>query len=85
MRRATANAQRSWRSASPGLRLLAFGASPLAEDLCKLAERFTPAPLVAPQVGPHDVQRLGYSGGTTGKPKSPGQCAAHGTRRRLRS
>lgn len=55
---------------APGLRLVAFGQSPLAEDLCKLAERFTPARLIAPQVGPHDVMRLGYSGGTTGKPKA---------------
>ena len=55
---------------TPGLRLVAFGASAIAEDICKLAERFTPARLVAPRVGPHDVQRLGYSGGTTGKPKS---------------
>ena len=54
----------------PGLRLAALGESPLAEDLCKLAERFAPAPLIAPQVGPHDVVRLGYSGGTTGKPKA---------------
>lgn len=54
----------------PGLRLLSFGPSPLGEDLCKLAQRFTPAPLVAPKVGPHDVVRLGYSGGTTGKPKA---------------
>ena len=42
----------------------------LPKIMCKLAERFTPARLVAPRVGPHDVQRLGYSGGTTGKPKS---------------
>jgi fatty-acyl-CoA synthase len=55
---------------APGLRLVAFGQSPLAEDLSKLAERFIPARLVAPKVGPHDVMRLGYSGGTTGKPKA---------------
>jgi fatty-acyl-CoA synthase len=54
----------------PGLRLAAFGASPLAEDLCKLAESCKPERLVAPEVGPSDVMRLGYSGGTTGKPKS---------------
>jgi len=54
----------------PTLRLIAFGASAIAENLCTLAERFAPAKLVAPRVGPHDVQRLGYSGGTTGKPKS---------------
>ncbi len=55
---------------APGLRLLAFGPSPLAEDLCQLAGQCTPTPLVAPKVGPHDVIRLGYSGGTTGKPKA---------------
>lgn len=54
---------------APGLRLLAFGESDLAEDISALAQGFTPAPLVAAQVGPHDVLRLGYSGGTTGKPK----------------
>ena len=56
--------------AAPALRLLALGASPLGPDLCALAQGFTPAPLVAPVVGPHDVMRLGYSGGTTGKPKA---------------
>jgi fatty-acyl-CoA synthase len=55
---------------APGLRLMAFGQSSLADDLCMLAERFTPVPLVAPKVQPTDVVRLGYSGGTTGKPKS---------------
>jgi len=55
---------------SPGMRLAAFGSSPLAEDLCKRAASFKPAALVAPKVGPSDVMRLGYSGGTTGKPKS---------------
>jgi fatty-acyl-CoA synthase len=54
----------------PGLRLLALGDCAFAEDLCRLAEGFTPKRLVAPQVGPHDIQRLGYSGGTTGKPKA---------------
>jgi fatty-acyl-CoA synthase len=55
---------------SPDLRLVAFGPSPLAEDLCKLAEGFKPERLVAPKVGPSGIMRLGYSGGTTGKPKS---------------
>jgi fatty-acyl-CoA synthase len=55
---------------SPGLRLAALGTSSLAQDLCKLAEGFNPRRLVAPIVGPSDVMRLGYSGGTTGKPKS---------------
>jgi fatty-acyl-CoA synthase len=54
----------------PSLQLVAMGASPLAPDVCALAEGFTAAPLVAPRVGPHDIQRLGYSGGTTGKPKA---------------
>ena len=54
----------------PSLRLLAMGDSPLAEDVCRLAAVFNPEPLVAPRVGPHDIQRLGYSGGTTGKPKA---------------
>lgn len=55
---------------SPGLRLLAFGSNALVEDLVARADKLTPVPLVAPRVGPHDVLRLGYSGGTTGKPKS---------------
>jgi len=55
---------------APGLRLFAFGPSPLGADLCALAAGCTPAPLVAPKVGPSDVMRMGYSGGTTGKPKA---------------
>jgi fatty-acyl-CoA synthase len=55
---------------APGLTLIAFGASPAAEDLCKLAARFTPAPLVAPKVDGSSISRLSYSGGTTGKPKA---------------
>ncbi|TAL03873.1 MAG: acyl-CoA synthetase, partial [Rhodospirillaceae bacterium] len=55
---------------SSRVRLMAFGKSPLAEDICELAKSFAPAKLVAPKVGPSDVMRLGYSGGTTGKPKS---------------
>ena len=54
----------------PGLRLVAFGRSPLGDDLCELAQGFAPQRLVPPVVGPADVTRLGYSGGTTGKPKS---------------
>jgi fatty-acyl-CoA synthase len=54
----------------PGLRLLSFGEHAQADDLCARAESFTPKKLVPPKVGPHDVQRLGYSGGTTGKPKA---------------
>lgn len=55
---------------APGLRLLAFGKSPMAEDLAELATRFSPRPLIAPVVDGDDVMRLGYSGGTTGKPKA---------------
>lgn len=55
---------------APGLRLLSFGAQDGADDLCARADTFAPRKLVAPRVGPHDVQRLGYSGGTTGKPKA---------------
>lgn len=55
---------------APGLKLLSFCPHAQAEDLCARAGRFTPQKLVAPKVGPHDVQRLGYSGGTTGKPKA---------------
>jgi fatty-acyl-CoA synthase len=57
-------------TAQPGLRLLSFGPGPHAEDLCALAEGFAPRPLQAPRVNGADVTRLGYSGGTTGKPKS---------------
>lgn len=57
-----------------GLRLLAFGDSALGEDLFALAEGFTPQPLVPPRVGPHDIVRMGYSGGTTGKPKALPSC-----------
>jgi fatty-acyl-CoA synthase len=55
---------------APGLKLIALGESPQAEDLCRLAARFTPAPLVAPKVDGSTIARLSYSGGTTGKPKA---------------
>jgi fatty-acyl-CoA synthase len=54
----------------PGLKLVALGESPRAPDLCRLAAEFSPQPLAAPRVEPTDVIRLGYSGGTTGKPKA---------------
>lgn len=56
--------------AVPDLKLLAIGESTLAEDISRRAARFAPQPLVAPVVEPGDVMRLGYSGGTTGKPKA---------------
>lgn len=55
---------------APNVKLLAFGSSPLAENLSALAQTFTPQKLIAPQVDPNDVVRMGYSGGTTGKPKA---------------
>ena len=57
-----------------GIRLMAFGPSTLGEDLFKLASRFAPAALVPPVVGPNDIMRMGYSGGTTGKPKALPSC-----------
>lgn len=54
----------------PGLRLFALGDSDTAENLCALADSCEPAPLQAPVVHGDDVVRLGYSGGTTGKPKA---------------
>jgi fatty-acyl-CoA synthase len=55
---------------APNVKLIALGKSPQAEDLCELAGRFAPAPLVAPKVDGSTVARLSYSGGTTGKPKA---------------
>jgi fatty-acyl-CoA synthase len=55
---------------APTVKLLAFGASAMAENLSELAKKFTPQKLIAPLVDPDDVMRLGYSGGTTGKPKA---------------
>ena len=63
---------------SPALRLVALDQSLIAENLCELARHFEPARLIAPKVGPHDVMRLGYSGGTTGKPKSLASCQRTG-------
>ena len=56
--------------AAPGLRLASLGSSPIADDLAALAAGFSPRALVAPCVEGCDIMRLGYSGGTTGKPKS---------------
>lgn len=57
-------------TANPGLRLFALGDSELGENLCALVDTFEPKPLIAPVVDGDDVLRLGYSGGTTGKPKA---------------
>ena len=47
----------------------------MADDIFRLAASFTPTRLVAPLQDGHDVIRLGYSGGTTGKPKAMKSCA----------
>jgi len=54
----------------PGLKhLLAFGPSGAGEDLNALAGSFDPKPLVAPDIGPDDLNTIVYTGGTTGRPK----------------
>jgi fatty-acyl-CoA synthase len=53
----------------PGLQLLAFGPSDVADDLTALARGFEARPLVAPDVAADDVTGLSFTGGTTGKPK----------------
>jgi fatty-acyl-CoA synthase len=65
-------------AACPGLRLLAVGRSDLAPDIQELAASFAPQPLVPPDADEHDVTRLGYSGGTTGKPKAIPSCQRTG-------
>lgn len=57
-------------AAVPGIRLLAIGKCPIAEDVWTLARGFAPQPLVPPRAQGSDIVRLGYSGGTTGKPKA---------------
>lgn len=61
-------------AAVPGLKLMGFGESELGSDIFKLAAGFKPKMLEPPIVGPHDIMRMGYSGGTTGKPKAIPSC-----------
>jgi fatty-acyl-CoA synthase len=61
-------------AAVPGIRLLSIGAGELGEDIWTLANGFAPKPLVPPRGEGSDVIRLGYSGGTTGKPKAIPSC-----------
>jgi fatty-acyl-CoA synthase len=61
-------------AAVPGITLVAIGDSALGDNIHDLAASFTPARLVPPRVGPADITRLGYSGGTTGKPKAIPSC-----------
>lgn len=56
--------------ALPSLRIMSFGDTPFSENICRLIEQFQPESLVAPTVSADDVIRLGYTGGTTGKPKA---------------
>lgn len=54
----------------PGLKnLLGLGPSEVGEDLNALAATFEPEPLVAPDIGPNDLNTIVYTGGTTGRPK----------------
>jgi fatty-acyl-CoA synthase len=55
---------------APNIKLIAFGASPVADDLIKLAATFKPLTLIAPNVDGSSIGRISYSGGTTGKPKA---------------
>ena len=50
-------------------RLLSFGPCDVGDDLLALAAKFSPQPLVAPNVQAEDVAGFAYTGGTTGKPK----------------
>lgn len=55
---------------SAGLRsLLALGPSAIGTDIIAAAADIAPMPLVAPAVTSADIIAIGYSGGTTGKPK----------------
>ena len=54
----------------PGIRIaLALGSSAVAPDLIARAAAQTAAPLVAPGGDPEAIERISYSGGTTGVPK----------------
>jgi fatty-acyl-CoA synthase len=50
-------------------RLLSLGPCDVGEDLLALAGKYSPEPLVPPEVKADDVAGLAYTGGTTGKPK----------------
>src|SRR5699024_9538664 len=49
--------------------VLSLGPSKVGTDILALAEGFEPAPLVAAEVDGEDASSLGYTGGTTGRPK----------------
>ena len=55
---------------APGLKhFLAIGQAGVGPSLAELARGFVASALMAPAVQPDDLARIGYSGGTTGKPK----------------
>jgi acyl-CoA synthetase (AMP-forming)/AMP-acid ligase II len=54
----------------PGVKLAALGQTELADDLCSLAASMQPRPLRPPMLDLAGIEAIGYSGGTTGKPKS---------------
>jgi fatty-acyl-CoA synthase len=51
-------------------RLISLGEAPGAQNLIAFASSFSPSPLRPPAVGPNEMCRLSYSGGTTGEPKA---------------
>lgn len=52
------------------LQLISLGSTEVAVDLNALALSLNPQPLVPPMLDPSGIERISYSGGTTGKPKS---------------
>lgn len=50
-------------------RFVALGPSAIGVDVSALAGRQQPVPLVAPDLDPDDMSFIGFTGGTTGRPK----------------
>ncbi|HEY9565393.1 MAG TPA: AMP-binding protein, partial [Nocardioides sp.] len=50
-------------------RIIALGPSDVGVDVSALAQRQGAQPLVTPDLDPDDVNFIGYTGGTTGRPK----------------
>ncbi|MCC7274506.1 MAG: AMP-binding protein [Alphaproteobacteria bacterium] len=60
--------------------ILSLGKGDVGENLFEEIKKYTPGPLVAPQLPSNAVTRLSYSGGTTGKPKAiPGNARVGAT------
>jgi fatty-acyl-CoA synthase len=63
-------AAKALKERAPGLKnFLAMGQSDIGQDIVALSKGYEPQRLVPKPSGPHDVMRIAYSGGTTGKPK----------------